>query len=112
MPVVPLTKGVGILPLVGNIDTARAQLLMEETLKQAAKHKFTHLVFDFSGVHIVDTMVAQQLFHVMEALLLIGVETVITGIRPEVAQTMVRLGVKLDKVQVKASLEQVLHHLT
>ncbi|MFY4773640.1 STAS domain-containing protein [Metabacillus sp. RGM 3146] len=112
VPVVPLTRGVGILPLVGNIDTARAQFLMEETLKHSSKHNFTHLIFDFSGVYIVDTMVAQQIFQVIDALLLIGVETIITGIRPEVAQTMVNLGVKMDQFKVKANLEQALNHIT
>ncbi|WP_409299945.1 STAS domain-containing protein [Peribacillus sp. SCS-155] len=112
VPVVPLVPGVGVLPLIGNIDTERARLLMEETLKQAGKLKLSHLVLDLSGVLIVDTMVADQLFKVIDALSLIGVKTIITGIRPEVAQTMVSLGLKLDNITVKANLYQAFNEIT
>lgn len=106
VPVVPLVPGVGVLPLIGNMDTERAQHLMEETLKQAGKLQLTHLVLDISGVLIVDTMVADQLFKVIDALSLIGVKTIITGIRPEVAQTIVTLGLDLSNISVKANLHQ------
>lgn len=106
VPVVPLLPGVGVLPLVGNVDTERAQLLMEETLEQAVSLKLTHLIFDISGVMIVDTMVADQLFKVISALSLVGVKTIMTGIRPEVAHTMVSLGLKLEGITVKANLHQ------
>ncbi|MBT2693845.1 STAS domain-containing protein [Bacillus sp. ISL-55] len=106
VPVVPLMPGVGVLPLVGNVDTERAQLLMEETLDQAVKLKLTHLIFDVSGVMIVDTMVADQLFKVISALSLVGVKTIMTGIRPEVAHTMVTLGLNLEGIMVKSNLHQ------
>lgn len=106
VPVVPLLPGVGVLPLVGNVDTERAQLLMEETLEQAVSLKLTHLIFDISGVMIVDTMVADQLFKVISALSLVGVKTIMTGIRPEVAHTMVTLGLNLEGITVKANLHQ------
>ncbi len=106
VPVVPLMPGVGVLPLVGNVDTERAQLLMEETLDQAVKLKLTHLIFDVSGVMIVDTMVADQLFKVISALALVGVKTIMTGIRPEVAHTMVTLGLNLEGIMVKSNLHQ------
>ncbi|MED1204660.1 STAS domain-containing protein [Heyndrickxia acidicola] len=108
VPVIPLTKGVGVLPLIGNIDTERAQLLMEETLSNSSKLNLNHLIFDLSGVLIVDTMVAQQLFQVFDALKLTGVETILTGIRPEVAQTMVSLGLALQGITIKSNLEQAL----
>ncbi|HAQ07295.1 MAG TPA: anti-anti-sigma factor [Bacillus bacterium] len=106
VPVVPLMAGVGVLPLVGNVDTERAQLLMEETLEQAVNLKLTHLIFDISGVMIVDTMVADQLFKVISALSLVGVKTIMTGIRPEVAHTMVTLGLNLEGIMIKANLHQ------
>lgn len=106
VPVVPLMPGIGVLPLVGNVDTERAQLLMEETLDQAVKLKLTHLIFDVSGVMIVDTMVADQLFKVINALSLVGVKTIMTGIRPEVAHTMVTLGLNLEGIMVKSNLHQ------
>ncbi|WP_421380869.1 STAS domain-containing protein [Bacillus salacetis] len=111
VPVVPLGPEVGILPLIGNIDTERASLLMEETLKQSEKLKLSHLVIDMSGVLTVDTMVADQLFKIIEALSLIGVKTIITGIRPEVSHTMVSLGVSLDLLTVKGTLYQALKEL-
>lgn len=111
VPVVPLMKGVGILPLIGNIDTERAQLLMEETLSQAGKLFLSHLIIDLSGVMIVDTMVADQLFKVIRALSLLGVQTILTGIRPEVAQTMVNLGIDFGNLIVKANLHQAFQEL-
>ncbi|EDL64334.1 STAS domain-containing protein [Bacillus sp. SG-1] len=111
VPVVPLGPEIGILPLIGNIDTERARLLMEETLKHAEKLKLSHLVIDLSGVLTVDTMVADQLFKVIDALALIGVKTIITGIRPEVSHTMVSLGVNLNHLTVKGTLHQALKEL-
>ncbi|RIW38792.1 STAS domain-containing protein [Bacillus salacetis] len=108
VPVVPLGPEVGILPLIGNIDTERARLLIEETLKQAERLQLNHLVIDLSGVLTVDTMVADQLFKIIEALSLIGVKAIITGIRPEVSHTMVSLGLNLDRLTIKGTLHQAL----
>jgi rsbT co-antagonist protein RsbR len=111
VPVVPLGPEIAVLPLIGNIDTERARLLIEETLKQSEKLKLSHLVIDLSGVMTVDTMVANQLFKVIEALSLIGVKTIITGIRPEVSHTMVSLGLNLGRLTIKGSLHQALKAL-
>lgn len=108
VPVVPLSKGIAILPLIGNIDTERAKFLMEETLKEVGRLKLSHLVLDLSGVLIVDTMVADQIFKVIDALKLLGVQTIVTGIRPEIAQTVVSLGLDFSKQITRASLEQAL----
>jgi rsbT co-antagonist protein RsbR len=112
VPVVPLTRGVAILPLIGNIDTDRAKLLMEETLKEAANRKLSHLIVDLSGVVTVNTMVADQLFKIIRALRLVGVKTILTGIRPEVAQTMVSLGLDFYDLAIKVNLEQAFNELT
>ncbi|MBM7648535.1 rsbT co-antagonist protein RsbR [Bacillus ectoiniformans] len=111
VPVVPITTGVAILPLIGHIDTERASLLMEEVLQKATKYKLTHLLFDLSGVLVVDTMVADQIFKIVDALSLLGVKTMLIGIRPEVAQTMVTLGVDFSGITIEANLEQALKHL-
>ncbi|MCM3791440.1 STAS domain-containing protein [Domibacillus indicus] len=108
VPVVPLSKGIAVLPLVGNIDTERAALLMEETLKEAGRLKLSHLILDLSGVVMVDTMVADQIFKVMGGLELLGVQTIITGIRPEIAQTVISLGLDFNKQVTRATLEQAL----
>ncbi|MBM7692475.1 rsbT co-antagonist protein RsbR [Peribacillus deserti] len=111
VPVIPLTKGIGVLPLIGNLDTERAQLLMETTLNRSAELQLSHLIIDVSGVLLVDTMVAHQLFNVMDALSLTGVKSIITGIRPEVSQTMVSLGLNLANINTKANLSQALHEM-
>ena len=108
IPVVPITKGIAILPLVGEVDTERATLLLEETLKKANELKLSHMLFDLSGVMIVDTMVAHQIFNIVEALGLLGVKTILIGIRPEVAQTMIQLGIDFSQITIKANLEQAL----
>jgi rsbT co-antagonist protein RsbR len=108
VPVVPITKGIAILPLIGEVDTERATLLLEETLAKANKLQLSHLLFDLSGVMIVDTMVAQQIFNIIDALSLLGVKTMLIGIRPEVAQTMIHLGINFNEITVKANLEQAL----
>ncbi|KAB7705581.1 STAS domain-containing protein [Bacillus aerolatus] len=111
VPVVPVTKEIAILPLIGNIDTDRAQLLMESALKAANNLKLSHLVLDLSGVLTVDTMVADQVFKVVSSLKLLGVETILTGLRPEAAQTLVSIGVNFSNVKTKATLQQALHDL-
>lgn len=108
VPVVPITKGIAILPLIGEVDTERATLLLEETLTKANKLKLSHLLFDLSGVMIIDTMVAHQIFKIIDALGLLGVKTILIGIRPEVAQTMIQLGIDFSKITIKANLEQAL----
>jgi rsbT co-antagonist protein RsbR len=111
VPVVPLTKGVAILPVIGNIDTERARLLMEQTLEEATRQNLSYLLFDLSGVLIVDTMVANQIFRIINALSLVGVHTVLTGIRPEVAQTMVSLGIDIKGLMIKKNLEQAFSYV-
>jgi rsbT co-antagonist protein RsbR len=111
VPVVPITKGVAILPLIGNIDTERARLLMEEVLQKSSELRLSHLLFDLSGVLIVDTMVADQIFKIEKALSLIGTETILIGIRPEVAQTMISLGIDFGKLKIKSNLKQALKDL-
>ncbi len=110
-PVVPITKGVAVLPLIGSMNTERARLLMEDVLQKASRLQLSHLLFDLSGVATVDTMVADQIFKVIHALSLLGVEASLIGIRPEVAQTMVTIGINIGELDVKANLETALKDL-
>ncbi|MCF8890954.1 STAS domain-containing protein [Priestia megaterium] len=98
IPVVRVTKEIGVIPLVGEIDTHRAQILMENALKQGNTYRLSWLIIDLSAVPIIDTMVADQLFKVVAALKLIGIDVVLSGIRSEIALTMVQLGVKLNDI--------------
>lgn len=107
-PVIPVKRGVGILPLVGDIDTYRARVILETGLDQAAKQKLDMLFIDLSAVPIVDTMVAHQLFQLIDALRLIGVEAILSGIRPEIAQTAVQLGIEFRGIKTQATLMNAL----
>ncbi|GKU82056.1 STAS domain-containing protein [Niallia sp. NCCP-28] len=111
VPVVPLTDTIAILPLVGDIDTERAKLLMEEALAKSKELGINNLIIDISGVMIVDTMVANELLKIINALRLLGVETIFTGIRPEIAQTIVSLGLDLRELTFMKSLKVALSKL-
>ncbi|WP_176583627.1 STAS domain-containing protein [Priestia megaterium] len=108
VPMVPLSKGIAVMPIVGQIDTHRAQLIMETALEESANLQLHYLILDISGVLIVDTMVANNIIEVVKALQLIGTKAMITGIRPEIAQTVVSLGIELGTIKTKATLEQAL----
>ncbi|MED4028074.1 STAS domain-containing protein [Priestia megaterium] len=106
VPIVRMTETVGILPLVGDLDTKRAQILIENALTKSSEYHLAWLIMDLSAVPIIDTMVADQLFKVIRGLELIVVNVVLSGIRSEIAQTMVGLGIKIDHVKTFASLHQ------
>ncbi|MCP1451171.1 STAS domain-containing protein [Priestia megaterium] len=110
VPVVRMTEEIGILPLVGDLDTKRAQYLMESALEKGSQYKLEWLIIDLSAVPIIDTMVADQLFKVIDGLQLIGIEVVISGIRPEIAQTMVNLGIKVEEIRSFSSLHQAVQY--
>ncbi|TDL31414.1 STAS domain-containing protein [Jeotgalibacillus sp. S-D1] len=105
-PVILLHKGAALLPLIGDIDTERARIIMDSTLQQCTEKHVTHLFLDLSGVLIIDTMVAFQLSQLMTALKLIGVQTTISGIRPEIAQTSIQLGISFDEGNITSTLAQ------
>ncbi|OAZ59384.1 RsbT co-antagonist protein RsbRC [Bacillus siamensis] len=109
-PVITLSKRTGLLPLVGNIDTHRAKYILENTLSTCANRLIEHLLIDLSGVVVVDTMVAHQIFKLIEALNLIGVSSTLSGIRPEIAQTAVQLGINFSDITVKSNLAQALNY--
>ncbi|MDN7243219.1 STAS domain-containing protein [Planococcus sp. N028] len=107
-PVIPIKKGVGILPLVGDIDTHRAKVILETALEQSVKWQLDTLYIDLSAVAIIDTMVAQQLFQLMASLKIVGVQSVLSGIRPEIAQTAITLGIDFKDIKVHANLMRAL----
>ncbi|TYS10551.1 STAS domain-containing protein [Bacillus subtilis] len=107
-PIMPISEGIGILPLVGEIDTYRARTILESVLQQCSALKLSYLFLDISGVPIVDTMVAYQIFKVIDSTKLLGIETIISGIRPEIAQTVVKLGLDFSNVKTEQSLAKAL----
>ncbi|TCP55876.1 rsbT co-antagonist protein RsbR [Tumebacillus sp. BK434] len=112
VPVIPVTDDTCILPLIGAIDTHRAKQIMEGALARITELRAKYMVLDVSGVMVIDTMVAHHLFDIVKALRLMGTNSIITGIQPEVAQTIVQLGVSMiGKVETMASLRQALRRI-
>lgn len=111
IPIVRVTEEIGVLPLVGNIDTKRAQQLMDKALTEGTDLNLQYMIIDLSGVPIIDTMVADQIFKVISSLKLVGIETKLTGIRPEIAQTMVNIGIDFKNVFTFSSLHQAIKSL-
>lgn len=107
-PVVSLSEEVAILPLIGELDTYRARILLESALVKCSEMENSDLIIDLSGVPIVDTAVANELLQLANALQLIGVMPTFTGLRPEIAQTMVQLGISFKEVRTAASLKHAL----
>lgn len=107
-PVIKVWEGVLTLPLIGTLDSARTQVVMENLLQQIVATGAAVAILDISGVPAVDTLVAQHLLKTVAATRLMGAECIISGIRPEIAQTMVGLGVDLSGVRTKASMADAL----
>lgn len=103
-PVVKLWDGIVALPLIGALDSERTQVVMESLLEQIVANSAAIAIIDITGVPTVDTLVAQHLLKAVAAARLMGAECIISGIRPQIAQTMVHLGVELEEVVTKASL--------
>jgi rsbT co-antagonist protein RsbR len=103
-PVVKLWEGIVAVPLIGTLDSERTQVVMENLLEAIVDTGSTVAIVDITGVPTVDTLVAQHLIKTVAAARLMGAECIISGIRPQIAQTMVHLGIELEDVQTKASL--------
>ena len=103
-PVVKLWDGVLALPLVGTLDSARTQVVMESLLLKIVESECEVAIIDITGVPTVDTLVAQHLIKTVTAARLMGADCIISGIRPQIAQTIVHLGVDLGNVVTKATL--------
>jgi rsbT co-antagonist protein RsbR len=103
-PVVKMWEGVLALPLIGTLDSARTQVVMESLLQRIVETGSAVAIIDITGVPTVDTLVAQHLLKTVTAARLMGAECIISGIRPQIAQTIVHLGVELGDVITKASL--------
>ena len=109
-PVVRLWDGIIAVPLVGTLDSARTQLVTEKLLETLVATGAEHAVLDITGVPTVDTEVAQHLLKTVNAARLLGAECIICGIRPQVAQTIVSLGIEFGDIATKATLADALHH--
>ncbi|MGH8141596.1 MAG: STAS domain-containing protein [Steroidobacteraceae bacterium] len=107
-PVVKLWEGILALPMIGTLDSARTQIVMESLLQKIVETESQIAIIDITGVPTVDTLVAQHLLKTVTALRLMGADCIISGVRPQIAQTIVHLGVDLQGVTTKANLADAL----
>nr|WP_202484743.1 MULTISPECIES: STAS domain-containing protein [unclassified Streptomyces] len=109
-PVVKLWNGVIAVPLVGTLDSARTQVVMEKLLQALVDTGSEQAIIDITGVPAVDTQVAQHLLKTIVAARLMGAECTVSGIRPQIAQTIVALGIEFGDIVTKATLADALQH--
>lgn len=107
-PVIRVWDGILALPIIGTLDSSRTQVVMESLLQEIVESGSSIAILDISGVPTVDSLVAQHLIKTVSATRLMGAECIISGIRPEIAQTVVHLGIDLSTVITKASLASAL----
>ncbi|WP_129628412.1 STAS domain-containing protein [Candidatus Oscillochloris fontis] len=108
LPVIPVRHDTLVVPLIGSLDSTRANILLQRVLTQIEKHRARALILDVTGLPLVDTQVAKIMLTIAEAARLLGTDTTLVGIRPEVAQALVSLGVELPRLTTYATLEQAL----
>ena len=104
-PILPLTPTTLVMPLVGALDAVRLQMFQERTLQAIEQTSARYLILDITGVPVVDTSVASRLIEVVQAVRLLGSEVIVVGIRPEVAQTIVGLGIHLQDIVTRSTLQ-------
>ena len=109
-PVIRVWDGILALPIIGTLDSARTQMVMENLLSEIVSTGSSLAILDISGVPAVDSLVAQHLIKTVSATRLMGAECIISGIRPEIAQTMVHLGIDLTGIITKAALSSALKY--
>lgn len=107
-PVIKLFEGVLAVPMIGTLDSSRTQVVMETLLQKIVETGSRLAIIDITGVPTVDTLVAQHLLKTVSAIRLMGAECIISGIRPQIAQTIVHLGIDLQGIATKASLADAL----
>ncbi|QVY61919.1 RsbT co-antagonist protein RsbRA [Cytobacillus gottheilii] len=105
-PLIPVFDNITVMPLVGTIDTERAKQIMENLLQGTVKHRSEVVLIDITGVPVVDTMVAHHIIQAADAVRLVGAKCMIVGIRPEIAQTIVNLGIDLNQITTKNTLKK------
>jgi rsbT co-antagonist protein RsbR len=107
-PVIQVWDGILALPIIGTLDSARTQVVMENLLQKIVETGSSIAILDISGVPAVDSLVAQHLIKTVSATRLMGAECIISGIRPEIAQTVVHLGIDLSNILTKSTLASAL----
>ncbi|WP_437922560.1 PAS domain S-box protein [Sorangium sp. So ce291] len=109
-PLIPLDAGILVMPLVGRLDRVRIEQLLERLLQGVVAQRATTVILDVTGVPMVDAEIADSLIRAAQAVKLLGAEVILTGVGPEVAQTMVGIGIDLQEIVTLRSLQSGLHH--
>lgn len=104
-PLIPITQSVVVMPLIGSIDSRRAQLVIEALLHGVSEQRAHVVILDITGVQVVDTQVANALVRAAQSVQLLGAQVVLTGIRPEVAQTLVGMGTEMHGIVTRSDLQ-------
>lgn len=109
-PLIPVSDDVLVMPLIGSIDSQRAQQVLEALLQGVADSRASAVILDITGVQVVDTQVANAILRAAQSVKLLGAQVIITGIRPEVAQTLVTLGADLSGIVTRSTLQSGIAH--
>lgn len=112
IPVIPITGNIGILPLIGHIDVVRAEIIIEQVPARCLNEQIKHLFIDLSGISIVDTLVLNELMKLIHVLQYTGIKSTLSGMRPEMAQIIHSLGIKLDNISTFSTLKHALINLS
>lgn len=111
VPLVPICKGVAVLPIIGKVERERADMILEVALRESQRLDLDYLVVDLSGVNDIVGEDASHLLEIVKTLKLLGVDTIFTGIRPDLAIKAVNVNAELDNVVYRANLEQALSYI-
>ncbi|WML48764.1 STAS domain-containing protein [Neobacillus sp. PS3-34] len=110
-PVVPIHEGLAVLPLIGSIDSLRAEHLLNKVVPQIPSYQVECLIIDFSGIVNIDMEVARHIFMIYDVLLLLGIKVVFTGIRPKLAKNVINSGINFSSFQVYANVKQAIESI-
>ncbi len=105
-PILQLWDGILVLPVIGFVDSARSQQMMERLLEEIVERQARHVIIDVTGVAVMDTQTADYFTKIFNSVRLLGAQCLLTGIRPAVAQTLVHIGIQLDQVTTRRNLQQ------
>ncbi|GIW01411.1 PAS domain S-box protein [Roseiflexus sp.] len=107
-PLLPISSDVVVMPIIGAVDSARAQQIMDTLLEGVSEHHASLAILDITGVKVMDTQVAGALLHAAHAVRLLGAQVVLSGIRPEIAQTLVHIGIDMRDLVTRSTLQQAI----
>lgn len=109
-PIIHVLDGVVVLPLIGELDTRRAETMTNALLDEVARSSARHVVIDLTGIHAMTAETAEHLLRVAHAVRLLGADVELTGLRADVARTVIELGVDLSRIRTRSSLKQAIAH--